>query len=292
MVRTKKQKHQEKHGMGYIPDLPHVEDLTVKSASEQLPNGLLRSLAKPTNLPKNIDNSKYDSPVDNQLNIGSCTAEGIVATVEHMEKKAFGKHIDASVLFTYWNTRSMMGEEYIGVDSGAYNRTAIKSVVKVGLLDDSLWPYDTSTFANEPTRKMYTNMQSYDVLSYIRLDSSYGQSYVDRMRSFVFHGYPLFTGFVAYDDIWNVTKQQPVLQYPTVGVSKEVGGHAVMISGYDDEIESNSGSKGAFRIKNSWGTDWGDSGYFWIPYKYFNDGIALDTWAITGMRYIDTKEFD
>ncbi len=292
MARTNKQKQFiNSKGMGYIPDLPNVEDYTVKSAVNKLSNGLVRTLENTLHIPKKVDNSKYDSPVDDQLTTGACTAEGIVGTVEHMEKRAFGKYVDASVMFTYWNTRKLMGAEYIIIDSGAYNRTAIKSVVKIGLIDDSLWPFDPNTFANTPTVDMYTNRQPYDVVSYIRLDSSYGQSYVDRMRSFIFHGYALFTGFTAYDNIWKITKQEPILQYPVAGKDKEVGGHAVMISGYDNEIEHNVG-KGAFRAKNSWSADWGDSGYFWIPYKMFADGIALDTWAVTSMKYIESKEFD
>lgn len=278
-------------GFGYIPDLPNVEDLTVRSATNKLSNGLVRTLENTLRIPKKVDNSKYDSPVDDQATTGACTAEGIVGVVEHMEKRAFGKYTDASVLFTYWNTRKLMGQEYIKIDSGAYNRTAIKSVVKIGLIDDSLWPFNPATFANDPTTDMFTNRQPYNILSYIRLDSTYGQSYVDRMRSFIFHGYALFTGFTAYDNIWGITKQEPILQYPKAGINKEVGGHAVMISGYDDEIEHDVG-KGAFRAKNSWSTSWGDGGYFWIPYKMFADGIALDTWAVTSMSFIDSKQFD
>lgn len=288
MARTKKQIIQK--GMGYIPDLPDVEDFTVRDVTNKLPSSLGRTLENTLRIPKKVDNSKYDSPVDDQGETGACTAEGIIGVVENMEKRSFGKHVDASVLFQYWNTRKLMGRQYINVDSGAYNRTAIKSVVKVGLLDDKLWPFDPKTFTKEPTSDMYTNTQPYDIISYIRLDTNYGQQYVDRMRSFIFHGFALFTGFTAYDNIWNITKQQPIYQYPT-DKDKVVGGHAVMISGYDDEIEHSVG-KGAFRAKNSWGAQWGDSGYFWIPYRWFMDGIALDTWAITSMKYIETKEFD
>ena len=40
------------------------------------------------------------------------------------------------------------------------------------------------------------------------------------------------------------------------------GGHAVACVGYDDE-------KQAFLVRNSWGSDWGQGGYFWMPYAYF-----------------------
>ncbi|WP_447984695.1 C1 family peptidase [Nitrospira sp. Nam74] len=48
--------------------------------------------------------------------------------------------------------------------------------------------------------------------------------------------------------------------------------HAVVIVGWDDE-------KGAWRVRNSWGTGWGESGYAWV--KYNNNAIGWDTvWAV------------
>ena len=43
------------------------------------------------------------------------------------------------------------------------------------------------------------------------------------------------------------------------------GGHAMAICGYDD----NKGPNGAFKVINSWGTDWGDNGYMWVDQKFF-----------------------
>ncbi len=40
------------------------------------------------------------------------------------------------------------------------------------------------------------------------------------------------------------------------------GGHAMVIIGYDNYKEG-----GAFLVQNSWGTGWGDNGYFWIRYS-------------------------
>jgi len=67
----------------------------------------------------------------------------------------------------------------------------------------------------------------------------------------------------------------------------KLAGHAMMIIGYDDEMESAGGSKGAILLQNSWGPDWGMSwsdafkrqypnvpdkrtrGYAWITYEAF-----------------------
>ncbi|MGE6397855.1 C1 family peptidase [Chryseobacterium scophthalmum] len=58
---------------------------------------------------------------------------------------------------------------------------------------------------------------------------------------------------------------------------KFYGGHAVCVIGYDD-------SKNAFKVQNSWGTSWGDSGYFWIDYDFFKkttNGAATEAYVAT-----------
>ena len=48
------------------------------------------------------------------------------------------------------------------------------------------------------------------------------------------------------------------------GGEESEGGHAMCVIGYDDTVNG-----GSFRIVNSWGTGWGDNGYFWLSYKDF-----------------------
>ena len=55
---------------------------------------------------------------------------------------------------------------------------------------------------------------------------------------------------------------------------KVVGGHAVVLVGYNDAVDR-------FRVRNSWGTGWGQNGYFEIPYLYVTSGsLASDFWVV------------
>jgi hypothetical protein len=64
--------------------------------------------------------------------------------------------------------------------------------------------------------------------------------------------------------------------------------HAVLLVGWDDNM---CGGEGAWRVKNSWGTSWGDDGFFWIKYNNCNFGTAaalidIDAVAITDDVYL------
>ncbi len=77
-----------------------------------------------------------------------------------------------------------------------------------------------------------------------------------------------------------------------------IGGHAVSVFGFDDEkvIANKVGGKefectGAFLIKNSWGEEWGEDGFGWLPYRYILDRLAVDWWSVIKKDWVDTTAF-
>ena len=51
--------------------------------------------------------------------------------------------------------------------------------------------------------------------------------------------------------------------------------HALVLVGFDD----NKGTGGAFRVRNSWGTGWGDNGSIWIDYNFFINNFCFGAWV-------------
>lgn len=278
---------------GYIPDIPDVRDFNVRDVHQELPN-TLEVYPVGMELPKIVDNRKWCAPVENQGSLGSCTAHAAVSMFEYMQKKAEGKHVDGSRLFVYYNTRRHAGFP-TNEDTGSYIRSTIKAIVMNGIPEEKRYPYIINNFRNKPPEDIYSDAQNFKATKYVRLDDTQ-DGLVERMKSFVAHGYSINFGFGVYDCINDVSSKTPIIPFPAK-TEKMQGGHAVTIVGYDNDAPSRNNrdkneTKGAFLCQNSWGTNWGNKGFFYIPYKYFETGLAVDVWTITNINWVNTKAFD
>jgi C1A family cysteine protease len=214
--------------------------------------------------------------------------------VEYFERKAFGKHIDASRLFLYKVTRNML--HWTG-DTGAFLRTTMGAMVLFGVPPEEYWPYVIADYEKEPTPFCYAYAQNYQTISYYRLDPPgvTKPALLSQIKTNLGAGLPSMFGFTVYNSI-SQAKTTGKTPYPTKG-EKIAGGHAVVAVGYDDNMKIknlNSGAtetKGALLIRNSWGTGWGAAGYGWLPYDYILKGLAVDWWSIVKQEWVDTKEF-
>ena len=244
-------------------------------------------------MPTSVDNRKWCSPVENQGNIGSCTAHAGTSLYEYMERKASGsaagKFIGASRLFLYKTTRFLMGQEGMG-DSGAYIRTTFGAIRMFGVPPEEYWPYTDKDpeFDLEPPTLVTSMAQNWQSVKQFRLDYSEDtEQNIKRMKEYLAKGYAMQIGFTVYSSYKQADKTG-IIPYPSKNESVE-GGHSVLIVGYDDEKE-------AFLIQNSWGESWGDKGFGWLPYQYFRAGangdvLADDVWCVTKLEWLNSGEF-
>lgn len=246
-------------------------------------------------LPGSVDLRDYCSPVEDQGMLGSCTAHAGVGLIEYYERRAFGRHLDASRLFLYKVTRNLMK---LRGDTGAYLRTTMGAMVLFGVPPESYWPYtdDQNSFDREPPAFCYAFAQNFQTIKYFRHDpaGSKPEAVLHSLKTYLAKGFPFIFGFSVYNSI-EQAETDGRIPFPSPRERME-DGHAVMAVGYDDKmVITNKFSKekttGALLIRNSWGTGWGDHGYGWLPYDYVLRGLAEDFWSILKKEWVDTGEF-
>jgi C1A family cysteine protease len=242
---------------GWIPDLPDHRDRIYAAP-----------LARLGALPSSVDLRAACPQVYDQGSLGSCTANAIAAALEFDQMKQRSAEVFvASRLFIYYNERAIEGT--IDADSGAMIRDGIKSVARQGGPDERLWPYQVARFRTKPPRPVYTDGLDHQALLYERLVQT-----SDQLRGCLASGYPFVFGFAVYESFESQTVTRTGhAPMPRPGEA-QLGGHAVLCVGYDDE-------RRWFLVRNSWGAAWGLKGYFTLPYEYLLDeNLSDDFWTI------------
>jgi C1A family cysteine protease len=248
-VRTQKR-------FGWRPDHPDMRDflLAVEPAKA---------------LPRRKSLRAQMPPVYDQGQLGSCTANSIGAILEFNElKQGEADAATPSRLFIYYNERAMEGT--IPEDSGAEIRDGIKSVAQLGAPPETVWPYVIGKFARKPPAKAYRTALKHQAIRYARV----AQTEMG-IQNVLAVGYPISFGFTVYESFESDVGSDGIVPMPAPDEST-IGGHAVVAIGYR-QIRRQL----YFECRNSWGPDWGDAGYFWLPASYVTShSLARDFWVI------------
>jgi len=251
-----KQKEQPKlRNFGWKRDLPDYRDKKFK-------------ITAPIPLPPYVDLRPQMPPVYNQGNLGSCTANAIGAAFQYERIKQNTASWIPSRLFIYYNERAVEGT--VNEDSGAMIRTGIKTLVSEGVCAESMWEYKEWKFKQKPTDNCYIEALNNQLLEYLRITPHT----LYEVKHCLAQGYPVIFGFMIYESMMtDEVAKTGVVPIPNPN-DTPVGGHAVLAVGYDD-------NKKCLIVRNSWGSQWGDKGYFYLPYWFIETpNISADFWII------------
>jgi C1A family cysteine protease len=279
----------------------------------KLPQGLIAAA------PTSVDLRSICSKIEDQGQLGSCTANMFAGMVEANEISQGAKKsllaassgasvvvsnivtnsngsisylttvtptvtptpsktlVQVSRLFGYYATRKIEGS--INEDSGATIRDTIKAGVTYGIADESVWPYDISKFATNPPSAVWTAASTHKVTSYHAI----ADGDIATMKAALAAGFLVGYGFQVYD--YFMSQEMSTKAFLDLPKSTESlqGGHAQCLVGYDDTKVNpfRPTSKGAFLVRNSWGTDWGLNGYYYVSADYLkNTRLCSDFWVV------------
>lgn len=240
---------------GWRRDLPDHRDRVFTLAAPQ------------TTLPAATDLRSLCPPVYDQGDLGSCTANAIAAAIEFDQRKQGLAPFMPSRLFLYYNERAMEGTT--NSDSGATLRDGMRSVNKVGICAETLWPYKDSLVLSSPTEPCYQAARSHRSVYYAHVPQT-----MQYMKTCLAAGFPFVFGVSVFDSFESDSVAATgVVPLPQASESL-LGGHAMLAVGYDDSTER-------FLVRNSWGTSWGIEGYCTMPYAYLSShDLAQDLWTL------------
>ena len=241
----------------------------------------LRGAAPLVSLPPVYSLRAKCSPVRDQGQTGECTGESVVGAAEFLAMKTGDGKLPfrKSVKFAYYNGRRMMFPPQTFDDSGCYIRTVIKAAARYGICAEAMWP-ESNGYASKPNVSAYADATRFQLTEYASVEDDAPANTLDNVRRTIYSGLPVCFGFDVYSSFMtDAVAKSGLASIPTAETIE--GGHAVLAVGYDD-------IRSLVEVKNSWGAQWGDAGYFWLPYWFLLRGHASDFRVISGQENGET----
>lgn len=211
------------------------------------------------------------TPVKNQGRFGSCVGQ---ASSGVMETHISAKGNAMSALFVYSLCKTLDG---IPNQEGTYPKIAMQVLQKFGDCKESTMPYSLLTQPTTfpvPSSTAKAEAQGFRVSAYAKVTTL-----IEMRQALLSEGGVLGAVYVCenfYDPEGG--------KYIPTPAGTMLGGHAMLVTGYDDDMtftyKSGKVCKGFLELKNSWGDSWGDKGYCYIPYDFFNghSDIGMPYW--------------
>lgn len=215
-----------------------------------------------TIMPKSYSLKKYSPTPGNQGQTGTCVGwSSSYAGRTILEAKA-----------NDWADKNVIGQnifspgyvyKLISTDPTCQNGTFVHEALAV--LEQKGAPklkdMPTTCVPSIPSN-MHNLAANYKIKGFARLFemNATNSQVIQSTKKSIVNGNPVIIGMRCADSFFNAKGAWN----PTEDPNANFGGHAMCVIGYDDNQYG-----GAFEVQNSWGTDWGNGGYIWIPYETY-----------------------
>jgi C1A family cysteine protease len=218
------------------------------------------------NVPNAIDLRQFCSPVEDQGQSNSCTANATVGALEYHQRRSGGAFADISRLFVYYNSRQLSNTQ--GQDSGSFIHHSMAAVLGHGACEESVWPFDLAQVLAQPPQTAYQNAMAHEAVQYAR--TMLGNHVIQALAA----GLPVVFGTYTPSRFYDAAATTGLMPGPAERLDPPGGGHAMLIVGYDLPSKT-------WLVRNSWGAKWGEQGYFRVPFATLEAYSSPDHfWAI------------
>ena len=237
----------------------------------EVPNNIRFGFAASGNLPASFDLSSLMPPVKTQGQYGTCVSwatgyytktatEGITYNYKPSDLALEKNQISPKDLFTSLPEGNSKGEN---CDGSTYIIT-FEMLQKRGAATLDVVPYNNlgSCSSNTIQASWTKSAENHKIKNYRTLETS-----ILAIKQQIVNRVPVVMGSKLSDNFMTWNSENVLSSNTTFNNTGQHAYHALTIVGYDDK----KGLNGAFKIINSWGTNWGSKGYIWIDYNYFLD---------------------
>ncbi|CAM4855764.1 unnamed protein product [Rotaria socialis] len=223
-------------------------------------------------LPSSVDLRQLMTPVVSQGDLNSCVANALAGSYEFLIMKNTKKALNISRLFIYYNARMIDSPNaYKLEDSGTSIISAVMALKRFGCCKEEMLPHTSANLNKRPPEHCFIEAAKYKIKKAMRVDVNFNE-----MKGCLAEGFPFIFGIKTFQSFEQAEDNGRVL-IPDLYREKlndDHGVHAMLAVGYSDASR-------CFIVRNSWGQQWGDNGYCYIPYEYMcNTKLCLEAHTI------------
>ncbi len=234
--------------------------------------------------------SKFTS-IKNQGQQGSCLSFTLTSIFEYTLQLHQAQAYDLSESFLYYNARDLDGDGSVNEDNGSRFKPSIDSLAKYGIALEKVWPYNENVYSQKPSEAAYADAATRKLISAANVNLT-----VADIKSALSDGCPVAGSFVLTQSFCDQGWAGGYISMPTeaeiaAGINpdtpeKRHSRHAMVIVGFSDELKM-------FIVRNSWGDNWGDKGYCYVPYSYIEHKDLFDyACIITGIENLQVTPIE
>ncbi len=201
-----------------------------------------------------IDLRQRFTPVKSQGSLGSCSAFAVTSVIEYMIRRLTGEIRNMSEAFLYYNAREAVGKQNENCGTSIYR--IIKEAMTSGICDESHHQYDENNFSAVPSDIAFAEARKCLVVKAmtVKVDTK-------AIKSAIADGHPVIISARIFDSFGSDRAGFVKMPTPDEISPREEFSHAMVVCGYSDDYK-------VFVVRNSWGDDFGDGGYCYMPYRY------------------------
>jgi C1A family cysteine protease len=219
-------------------------------------------------LPDRVDLRVWLPAVLDQGARGTCLAFALTAAHERVRNLQNGAIEDLSEELLYWRCKQIDGDR----EPGTSFLSASEALANQGQPLEDIWPYDGS--CNDADISYNPPEGALAAAPYYNASLTRVSPGIQNIQSWLTRGFAVALGILLSRGF--LEPDRGVIPMPLPEESL-MDGHAVLVVGYENSAVA---GEGVLILRNSWGLDWGDCGYGYLPYAYI-DRYGGDAWAIS-----------